>query len=249
MKKPKPILPNIYSRDYFLKDCSGYELFNKTEGKILNDRLKRVFDISRIKKNEVVLDMGCGRGEITYQAAVLGCKVFAIDYSLDAVNFTEKITDQLPKQLRNNIKILQMDAKKLDFPSNFFDVIIMADFVEHLHDWELEKVFKTTKKLLKKNGRLIIHTSPNKWYINYIYPPLRLASMVLGKDLGPVRKNYPDEKEHVNEQTPLHLKKLLGKHFKTKIWCENLYKAKWINKFPLVRNFAISIFAVAQKVK
>jgi len=102
----------------------------------------------------------------------------------------------------------------------------MLDVVEHLHDWELEVVFKKISELLDdETGRLIVHTAPNRWHINFIYPLKRILGfpkVLLKKQKFFYKRSkyFYDPGMHVNEQTPLSLKRYL-KGFDTKIWCED----------------------------
>src|SRR3989344_8613026 len=160
LKKPKPIDSKIYDRDYLLKYCCGYYEFAKSQANHLPQRLARCVEVASFKKGQKILDIGCGRGEVAYNAAKKGCTVFAIDYSKDAVNITNKLISKLPKNLRGKTIVKKMDAKNLHFPQNNFDQIIMTDVIEHLHPWEVEIVIQKCYQVLKPNGRLIINTSP-----------------------------------------------------------------------------------------
>jgi ubiquinone/menaquinone biosynthesis C-methylase UbiE len=247
MMDDQAVLPNIYNKDYFLKKCGGYEDFRKSRGKKLNIRLQKVFELADLKKGQKVLDIGCGRGELILHAALVGCSVFGVDYSKDAIALAKETVKDFSDRQKRKIKLFQADAKDLSFPKGTFDLIIMADFVEHLHDWELRIVFEKCYNFLKSGGRIVIHTAPNRWFTSYVYPLLRSFFWLQGRDLGHVRKNYPDSREHVNEHSPYQLKKELSERFLAKVWCENFNQATWVNKIPALRNFAVSIFAVAYK--
>ena len=71
-----------------------------------------------------------------------------------------------------------------------------------------ERVFKEVNRVLKPDGKLLIHTVPNKWVIK----PARLAMRIL---------NIPSETErHVNEQSLFTLKKAIRPYFSGKTWIE-----------------------------
>lgn len=247
MKKYRPIDPKIYDKKYFLKKCTGFDEYKISFGEKLNIRLKKVLNLAEFKPGLEVLDIGCGRGELVVQALKKGCLVVAIDYSKEAIVLTKKALNKLPKNIQKKARIFRLDAKKMQFPKEKFDLVIMADFVEHLYDWELKIVYEKIYKILKPGGRIIIHTAPNKLYIDYTYPILKVLMNILGKDLGDIRMHYPDEHEHVNEHTPAQLKNALKKKFKVKVWSENLHHLTFVNKIPLLNRFTVSIFAVAKK--
>ena len=237
----------IYDKNYFLSRCTGFEDFLKHKADVLNNRLRRVLQVVGPVKGTSILDLGSGRGEMLYQCARRGCKIVGVDSSLDAISLSRQIIKKLAKSAKKNVVLIHEDINNVIFPKESFDAILMSDIVEHLDDGDLKEIFNKCNKWLKSGGRLIIHTSPNKLYILYIYPILRIMSLFWGKDLGPVRKNYPDSLEHPNEQTPMSLKKLLKENFEAKIWCENMNAAGFVNKIPLLNLFAVSIFAEARK--
>ncbi|OGD93350.1 hypothetical protein A2697_03340 [Candidatus Curtissbacteria bacterium RIFCSPHIGHO2_01_FULL_41_44] len=245
--KPKPVDPKVYDKDYLLKYCHGHREFAKSGANQLPKRLERTMEVASFKKGQTILEIGCGRGEIAFHAAKTGCIVTAIDYSKDAVEITKKLISKLPNNLKRNVTVLKMDAKDLNFPEKYFNQIIMADVIEHLHPWEIEIVIAKCNQLLKAKGRLVVNTSPNLWFVRYSYPIIRLIQTILKlKDPGKFLECYGEV--HVFEQTPLTLKKIL-KDFETKIWGENFTKASWFNKIPLLNLLASALFAVATKEK
>jgi hypothetical protein len=42
-----------------------------------------------------------------------------------------------------------------------------------LHPWELHEAMLEVRRVLKPDGRFIIHTAPNVWYDRYAYPVVR----------------------------------------------------------------------------
>lgn len=172
-----------------------------------------------------MLDIGCGRGHLSYACALKGCEVTAIDYSQDAVDIAIETMQYLPQELKNKVKVLKMDILDLDI-SDKYDAIIMADVVEHLHQWQLERLFDICNKILKRpNGRIVIHTAPNVLWINFIYPFKRIlafATTIRKKNNFFYKRDkyFYSRQMHVNEQTPGRLRKML-KNFKAKVWCED----------------------------
>lgn len=118
-----------------------------------------------------------------------------------------------------------MDFRDLPEPE-VYDVIFMADLVEHLYDWQLEELFKKAGLLLKKNtGRIVIHTAPNRLFIDVIFPLKKIlnwpAIFQQKKEFFYHRDKYSyDPQMHVNEQTPASLKRHL-KGLESKVWCDD----------------------------
>eukprot|EP01119_Soliformovum_irregulare_P019546 TRINITY_DN6213_c0_g1_i2.p1 TRINITY_DN6213_c0_g1~~TRINITY_DN6213_c0_g1_i2.p1 ORF type:complete len:178 (-),score=40.69 TRINITY_DN6213_c0_g1_i2:66-599(-) len=71
------------------------------------------------KKFERVLDVGCGNSDLVQDLVQWGNKeVFNIDFS-------SQVIDQMRNKWKHlsNVQYLQMDVRKLTFPSDWFDVI------------------------------------------------------------------------------------------------------------------------------
>ena len=62
-----------------------------------------------------------------------------------------------------------------------FDRVLMFDIVEHLHPWELHQALLQAHRVLSPQGRLIVHTAPNRWYDQFAYPVVRLARRLMGQ--------------------------------------------------------------------
>jgi 2-polyprenyl-3-methyl-5-hydroxy-6-metoxy-1,4-benzoquinol methylase len=220
-----PVDPGIYDADYYLNAYSGDEEKYIASLNNLPISLNKCFSFAGLKPGEQVLDLGCGRGGLSYSCVTLGCSATALDYSEDAARLANKTRLALPPELRSKMEVLHMDFMDLD-ESRKFDVIFMADLVEHLYDWQLEKLFTKAKKLLRPgSGRIVVHTAPNRIFIDLIFPLKRILnwpSVSRGKkSFFYTRGKYCyDQSMHVNEQTPGSLKKHL-KGFKAKVWCDD----------------------------
>jgi ubiquinone/menaquinone biosynthesis C-methylase UbiE len=122
--------------------------------------------------------------------------------------------------------VCRSDAKKLPFPSNYFDRVLMFDVVEHLYPWELHEAMLEVRRVLKPDGRFIVHTAPNRWYDIYAYPWVRRMRILLGQG-----KHYPKDPRaitpvnqdvHVNEQDMFSMKRALeAAGFKATIWLDS----------------------------
>lgn len=117
---------------------------------------KKVYIEIPAKKGAKILDLGCGSGINLYNLNKLGFDTYGIDFSEKAVNFARK-----ELKLKN---IKHGNLKSNSYPKNFFDVVILSHVIEHLPD--PKKTIILVKKILKKNGQVII-TTPNLNSINY----------------------------------------------------------------------------------
>jgi len=218
----------IYDYDYYLYDYSGDETKYCSKLGDWNKfpiSLGRCFNFAQPKSGEKVLDIGCGRGELAYRCAMNSCSVTAIDYSKDAIDLANKTKEALPKNLRKKMQIKRMDFRDLDMAEKY-DIIFMADLLEHLTNEQLRELFKKAKQILKKDtGRIIIHTAPNIIWINVIYPLKRIfdwpSTLRKKTNFFYRRDKYKyDPEMHINEQTPRSVRQLL-RGFEAKVWCDD----------------------------
>ena len=258
----QPLPPQLYDEAYFLTACEGYHEFIKTEGRNLSRRLEQTFAIAGIKPNMRVLDVGSGRGEVVRYCARLGAECYGVDFSPAANQIAQRFAAN--EETIGTTAFIQSDAKTLPLSSGFFDRVLMLDLVEHLQPWELNQAFLEVHRVLKKDGRLIIHTAPNRWYDRYAYPLVRLYRTLQGQGVkypkNP-RECYPlNVQVHVNEQDMLSLSRSLRRAgFSSRIWLDSPPQERQEGPFlatlrrvafgvpPLRWFFEREVFAVARK--
>ncbi|MCL4253774.1 MAG: hypothetical protein KJ043_08345, partial [Anaerolineae bacterium] len=143
---------------------------------------------------------------------------------------------------------------------------LMFDVVEHLHPWELHEALLEVRRVLKDDGRFIVHTAPNVWYDRYAYPVVRRIRQFLGQG-----ENYPKDPRqflvdhnvhvHVNEQSLWSMGRTLKEAgFKGKVWLDSPPQHRSENPFfalsrkllfgtvPMRWFFEREVFAVAHKI-
>jgi len=214
MEQIQPVLPERYDEAYFLGSCEGYAEFIVSEGVHLSRRLSQAFEIAEVAPGMRVLDVGCGRGEILRHCARMGVQAYGIDYAPVALRMAQDAGG-----------VYQANAKWLPFPSAFFDRVLMFDIVEHLHPWELDQALAEARRVLRLDGRLIVHTAPNVWYDRYAYPLVRLVRTLMRQGV-----NYPKDPRviipdnldvHVNEQSATSLRRVLRRAgFRAQVWLD-----------------------------
>jgi len=130
--------------DYF-KGKGSIETIRRDDGQVNEMSMKRYFtdypeweDFEKEILGYVqgrVLDIGAGAGRHSLYLQKQGFEVHAIDISPRAVEVMRK------REVRN---VYLMDLRKLDFPENYFDSILMM-----FNNFGLAGTIKETKKLLK----------------------------------------------------------------------------------------------------
>lgn len=260
----RSVSSKIYDKDYYLNTCCGYVEFNESQGKKIHPRIKYFADLLEIKPGLRILDLGCGRGDLAIEAAKRGASSVGVDYSKDGIKIANVLLKKQSNKVLKNAKFFQMNARKLKFNSDSFDSIIAIDVFEHLYKEELEIVLREIKRVLKPDGKLIVHTETNKIYLDYTHRfwsyPIDRFLIKINKLL--TRKNYPQlpkdprnemhKKQHVNEPTYYYLKSLFQRHkFYGKInsivplkpalgWKDRIYNVP-VSLYPISRFFPLHL--------
>jgi len=97
-----------------------------------------------------ILDVGCGTGANLSALGNIG-KVVGIDYSPYAVKICKK----------NGFVVQKGSANKLPFASDSFDVVVLADVIEHLDD-DKTAVLEAAR-VLRRGGMLIATVPAYPW--------------------------------------------------------------------------------------
>ncbi len=163
--KKRMVPQQVYTEKYFEADCGGYEEWIESSGQKLPVRLQAAFDLVPLRRGMKIIDWGCGRGELCYHAAVRGADVLGLDYSKAAINLTKK----LPKPKRGKMKFELVSNLKIPAPDKSIDRIFFIDVIEHLYPEQVKEVIGEFYRVLKRGGKLILHTAPNRDYYDKGY--------------------------------------------------------------------------------
>ena len=105
--------------------------------------------------NGKILDIGCGPGVMTKDIANLGWTYFGSDLSPAMIQQAQLVYGN-----SSQISFKVGPVEKIDFPDNYFDVVVAMGLVEYLEDEVI--ALKEILRVLKKNGRIIV-SIPNWW--------------------------------------------------------------------------------------
>jgi SAM-dependent methyltransferase len=184
-----------------------------------------------------VVDVGCGRGEILLHSAGRGALAWGLDYAREAVLLTRELLGaSAGKEQRARIGVGQANATRLPFASDQADLVFMLDVVEHLYPPELKAALAEAWRILRPGGRLVVHTMPNLWYYRFGYPLYRSLQGLRGERLpADPRTRWDFRHVHVNEQTPISLRKALKEsRFEARVWLATTQSYEYESN-PLVR--------------
>ncbi len=106
--------------------------------------------------NKIVLDIASGEGYGSNVLSKSASKVIGVDIDLESVNEANK------KYIKENLKFIQGSADNIPVESNSIDVVISFETIEH-HD-KHEEMLLEIKRVLKKDGILIMSSPDKKYY-------------------------------------------------------------------------------------
>lgn len=146
---------NLYNEDYFqktnkdfFKDCwADYE--SKTSKKLARFR-KALLELEKYSAKGKILDLGCATGVFLDMAQKNGWKSYGVEISKFASGYARK-------EFKLDVKT--GDLLNVNFKKEFFDVVTMFDFIEHVNS--PSKTLSKINKIMKKDGVLFILTINN----------------------------------------------------------------------------------------
>ena len=137
------------------------------------------------KKNGLrILDAGCGEGHLLERLH---------NKYPDQQYYGADITDVALEQARGRCPFAELSRTNLmqtGFPDEFFDVVTCTEVIEHIYEYA--EVIKELKRIIKREGRLIM-TFPNEvlWTISRFFlgrRPIKVPDHV--NAFNPRRMNY-----------------------------------------------------------
>ena len=156
-----------YSCGYFKNKDDSLEVAQ-------NNKINHIIKKLNVKKNQKILDIGCGWGSLAIDIAKSAqCEVTGITLSENQLDYCVKKAKKM--NLENQVTFKLMDYRELD---EKFDRIVSIGMFEHVGRKFYKTFFKKIDKLLFKDGISLIHTigsvnpprDPHPWITKYIFP-------------------------------------------------------------------------------
>jgi ubiquinone/menaquinone biosynthesis C-methylase UbiE len=151
-----------YDDAYFADLAARY----RTRNRFARQRVANVFSLMPELKGKRFLDVGCGMGTFTLEAARRGARAVGVDLAPAAIPAAQRTARE--EGIAAAAFVLA-DAARLPIRSASADVVVAADFTEHLDDDTLERVFNEIVRVMSSGGVLIIYTPE----ANHIFERLR----------------------------------------------------------------------------
>ncbi|OMH84099.1 putative fatty acid methyltransferase [Zancudomyces culisetae] len=184
------------------------------------NKVDMIIEMSKITKDDYVLDIGCGWGFfMTYAARKVGCRVLGITLSVEQKKEVDRKI--MEHDLAEKCKVQIIDYRNLDENTYCFDKIVSVEMIEHVGNKNLGLFFKKCDRLLnKERGCVYIqsttinderyekYTRENEFIREYIFPGVHCpsVSLLVGK-----ANNGSDGRLFLNEvrNHPMHYAKTL----------------------------------------
>lgn len=117
------------------------------------------FVLRKIKRGNLVLDLGCGYGRVIPAIAKKAGFVIGIDTSLSSLNLGQSYLKNI-----SNTFLMQMNAVKLSFSDNTFDVVIcIQNGISAFHENQ-KRLIKESIRVTKPGGLILFSSYSEKFW-------------------------------------------------------------------------------------
>lgn len=173
----------LFSYIYFYVICFRTKFNNERY-----EFLKKIIEISNIKGNEVILDLGTGSGFLAINFAknlkngkVVGIDRYNIGYknplalyiNILKINFMFNTLRDAKRNaeienVKNKCEFISHDlTKPLNFPNNYFDIILASEFFYCFPYNKQKQLLEEIDRTLKNNGKIIILETESFFMFNW----------------------------------------------------------------------------------
>jgi ubiquinone/menaquinone biosynthesis C-methylase UbiE len=153
-------------------------------------RVKAILKVIDIRREDCVIEIGCGAGNVIEKASP--CKLFGVDIS-------SSVLRKASQKLNEKVHLFQADAQNLPFKDNSFTYIICSEVLEHLLDPSV--AIKEMVRILKTQGAVVLSV-PHESMINRIKGIL--IRFGIFEWLFQSRGNYPEMSDRMEDEWHLH---------------------------------------------
>lgn len=121
------------------------QIFNKSIKK--KEKLKFINKHFEVEPSDVILDLGCAQGVLSYFLRQKGGHWISADIDFENLKTSQEL-------LKTNL--IQLEAGILPFSADSFDMVVSLDYLEHLEDDDL--CVSEIHRVLKDDGKLVMAT-------------------------------------------------------------------------------------------
>src|SRR5690606_41403703 len=103
----------------------------------------------------VLVDVGCGMGTFTVEAAHRGARALGIDFAPEALPAAAAVARA---EGAERAWFTRADAVHMPLRDDSADVVVAADITEHLDDATLRGVLSDVRRVLRSGGTFVVYT-------------------------------------------------------------------------------------------
>ncbi|HEX6133021.1 MAG TPA: methyltransferase domain-containing protein [Longimicrobiales bacterium] len=140
-----------YDDAYFADLSARY----RTRNRFARRRIANVFSLLPELSGRTLIDLGCGMGTFTIQAAGQGAHAVGVDPAPAALAAARRVA---VAETADRAHFVRGDAAVLPLRDAAADVVLAADLTEHLDDVTLARVLREAGRVLGPGGRLVLYT-------------------------------------------------------------------------------------------
>jgi ubiquinone/menaquinone biosynthesis C-methylase UbiE len=112
-----------------------------------------VLAAAELRPGAVVVDLGCGTGQVSLPLAWQGAQVLAVDVSSAMVR---ALHSRAQEQGVRNLEVLALPIEDLALPAESVDLIVSSYALHHLRDPDKARLVAAAARWLRPGGRLVI---------------------------------------------------------------------------------------------
>jgi cyclopropane fatty-acyl-phospholipid synthase-like methyltransferase len=140
-----------YDEEYFADLSARYRRRNR----FARQRIKNVFALLPELRDRRLLDLGCGMGTFTIEAASRGARAVGLDLVTAALKAAARVAHE---EKVADARFVQGDAARLPVRDGVVDIVLAADVTEHLDELTLRRMLAEARRVLAPKGRLVLYT-------------------------------------------------------------------------------------------
>ena len=191
--------------------CAYFKNENDSLDEAQINKINHIIKKLNLKKNQKVLDIGCGWGSLAIEIAKQSqCEVIGITLSENQLKYCKESAKK--HNLENQVQFKLLDYREM---KEKFDRVVSVGMFEHVGKKFYNRFFNKVSKLLNDNGLALIHTigsinsprSPHPWITKYIFPggytpslsqvalPIEKSGLIIS-DMEVLRMHYAHTLRH-----------------------------------------------------
>jgi len=154
--------------------CGYWKDTTQTLEEAQENKINHIIKKLDIKKNQKILDIGCGWGGMCFEIArQSGCEVTGVSLSTNQIKYCKNKAKEVGLENQVNFELLDYREVK-----GKFDRIVSVGFGEHLGLKFYKTFFSKINQILKDDGIFLLHmigvvdnpSPPNQFINKYIFP-------------------------------------------------------------------------------